>query len=138
MYVYGSFVATVWILYYTSWRLLAVYASKNSHDYKQWLTRALILKYRMATNFYSRKFCIFHSYMIIIQKLCLQKFLLIMLFLNIGNRYCIYKFPTRSVSLFKYFKSSSLFYNDCHSLHLILQHVTVAMVRIMGYDFSEH
>ena len=56
--------------------------------------------------------------MIIIWKLCLQKFLFIML-CNIGNRYCMYKFPIRSVDLFKYFKSSSLFCNDCYSLHLI-------------------
>ena len=41
-----------------------------------------------------------------------------------------------SVSLFKYFESSSLFCSNCHSLYFCSIMVTVAMVRAMGRDFS--
>ena len=37
---------------------------------------------------------------------------------------------------FNYFESSSLFYNNCHSLYFCSITVTVVMVRAMGRDFS--
>ena len=40
------------------------------------------------------------------------------------------------VSLFKYFDSSSLFCNNCHSLCFCSITVTVVMARAMGHDFS--
>ena len=40
------------------------------------------------------------------------------------------------VSLFKYFESSSLFCNNCHSLYFCSITVTVAMARGMSHDFS--
>ena len=40
------------------------------------------------------------------------------------------------VSLFKYFESSSLLCNNCHSFYFCSITVTVVMVRAMGHDFS--
>ena len=49
----------------------------------------------------------------------------------------IIKFATRLVSLLKYFESSSLFCNNCHSLYFCSIMVTVPMARAMvGRDFS--
>ena len=42
-----------------------------------------------------------------------------------------YKFAIKSVNLLKYFKSSSLFCNDCHNLPSLLQHFTVTMPRAL-------
>ena len=55
----------------------------------------------------------------IITKVLFMKFLFVtILHMNISARhYSVYKFTIKPASLLKYFKSSSLFCNNCHRLN---------------------
>ena len=84
-------------------------------------------------------FCNFCKYMII-TKILFMKIFICHNIINISTRYYSYKLAIKSVSLFKYFKSSSLFCNICNSLNL---HFTFAAFNSgsskgKACDFSKH